>query len=215
MNKTKEENKKKPDRRVERTRRLLHNALMELIVEKGYEAITVQNIIDRANVGRSTFYSHFLDKQQLLLYGFKHLRAFLAEQQRKNDSEKANDNDERMLKFSLAMFRHAESHYKLYRAMVGKKSGAFVIRHIQLMIADLVRDEFAASKPHPASRIPIEVIVQYTANSFMALMTWWADKKMPCSAQDIDQMFHTLTMPGVKLALGPGSTKHGQKGKRE
>ena len=55
---------KAPDRRVQRTRKLLQDALMALILEKGYEAVTIQDIIDRANVGRSTFYAHFLDKQQ-------------------------------------------------------------------------------------------------------------------------------------------------------
>jgi AcrR family transcriptional regulator len=69
-------NKKKPiDRRVERTRRSLLNALNELILEKGYEKVTVQDVIDRANVGRSTFYAHFEDKDQLLLSGFEPIRA--------------------------------------------------------------------------------------------------------------------------------------------
>lgn len=203
MNKKNQENKKKQDRRVERTRRLLLDALMELIIEKGYEAVTVQDIIDRANVGRSTFYSHFLDKQQLHLSGFKHLREFLTEQQH----EKSNGNDDNgskeMLKFSLAMFCHAESHYKLYRAMVGKQSGAFAIKHIQLIIADLIREEFASFKPNPD--VPVEVIVQFTANSFMALMTWWADRKMPYSAEDMDRMFRALTLPGITAALVPVS----------
>ena len=59
------------DRRVQRTRTLLTRALMELIVEKGYQAITVQDIIDRANLGRSTFYAHFLDKEDLLMSGLE------------------------------------------------------------------------------------------------------------------------------------------------
>jgi len=52
---------KKSDRRIGRTRRLMHEALMALIVEKGYEAVTVQDILDRADVGRSTFYAHYRD----------------------------------------------------------------------------------------------------------------------------------------------------------
>jgi len=59
------------DRRVQRTRQLLNEALMSLIVEKGYEAITVQDIIDRANLGRSTFYAHYQDKEDLLLSGME------------------------------------------------------------------------------------------------------------------------------------------------
>src|SRR6266567_9635349 len=65
------------DRRVQRTRRLLHKALMSLILEKKYESITVQEILDRADVGRSTFYMHFQDKDQLLFSGFQYLESFL------------------------------------------------------------------------------------------------------------------------------------------
>jgi AcrR family transcriptional regulator len=64
------------DRRVQRTRRLLHKAL-SLILEKKYESITVQELLDRADVGRSTFYMHFQDKDELLLSGFQYLQSFL------------------------------------------------------------------------------------------------------------------------------------------
>ena len=65
------------DRRVQRTRRLLHKALMSLILEKKYESITVQEILDRADVGRSTSYMHFQDKDELLFSGFQYLQGFL------------------------------------------------------------------------------------------------------------------------------------------
>jgi AcrR family transcriptional regulator len=57
----------KPDRRVERTRELLQTALIELIAERGYDAITIQDIVDRANVGRTTFYSHYNSKDELFM----------------------------------------------------------------------------------------------------------------------------------------------------
>ena len=68
---------RKKDRRVQRTNQLLRAALVSLIQEKGYENITVQNIIDRANVGRATFYAHFENKEDLLVSGFEDLRALL------------------------------------------------------------------------------------------------------------------------------------------
>src|SRR6516165_5904912 len=69
------------DRRVQRTQDVLHQALMSLIIEKGYEVITVQDIIDRANVGRSTFYTHYVGKQDLLRAGLKHLKEHLLARQ--------------------------------------------------------------------------------------------------------------------------------------
>src|SRR6516164_5384579 len=69
------------DRRIQRTHQVLHQALISLIVEKGYEVITVQDIIDRANVGRSTFYTHYVGKQDLLRAGLKHLKEHLLKHQ--------------------------------------------------------------------------------------------------------------------------------------
>src|SRR5215471_7724311 len=70
------------DRRIQRTRDVLHQALISLMIEKGYEVITVQDIIDRANVGRSTFYAHYVGKQDLLLSGLKNLSKNLLAHQR-------------------------------------------------------------------------------------------------------------------------------------
>src|SRR5690242_5877298 len=68
---------RKADRRPERTRAQLHQALLALVVERRYEEITVQDILDRANIGRSTFYVHFRDKDELFLSGMPQLRETL------------------------------------------------------------------------------------------------------------------------------------------
>ena len=77
---------KAEDRRIQRTRALLLSALLDLIVERGYEELTVQDIVDRANVGRSTFYKHFLDKRALLLSGVDGLQGLLTQQRTAQDS---------------------------------------------------------------------------------------------------------------------------------
>src|SRR5688572_4934244 len=61
-------NNMKKDRRIQRTRHLLSQAFVQLMREKGYSAITVSDIIERANVGRSTFYSHYQDKDDLFVH---------------------------------------------------------------------------------------------------------------------------------------------------
>jgi len=194
--------KKKEDRRVHRTQQLLRDALIELIIEKGYEEVTVQDIIDRANVGRSTFYSHFMDKQQLLLSGLKQLRESLAQHQQSGKATGAKGGgEERLLNFSLAMFQHAESNYRLYQAMVGKQSGAFVLRHMQRMIADLAREELEAIAQRASPKIPPNVIAQYAASSLMGLLIWWADLKMPRPAEEMNRMFRALTLPGINATF--------------
>jgi AcrR family transcriptional regulator len=188
---------KAPDRRVQRTRKLLQDALIALILEKGYEAVTIQDIIDRANVGRSTFYAHFLDKQELFLSRFEELRVFLAQQQ-----AGSADQPVRTFTFSRGMFEHAQSHLPLYRALVGKQSGAIMVRHMQQMITGLVRDELAVVAPEDATPMPRELVVHYTVSAFMGLLIWWADHEAPYSAAQMDSIFQQLAVPGVLSGLG-------------
>src|SRR3569833_2948800 len=130
------------DRRVQRTKRLLREALFALIKEKGFEKLSVQDIIDRANVGRATFYAHFENKEDLLMSGFDALRTSLRERQRAALSGKDNL-DERVFAFSHDMLVHVDEHRHLFRAMAGKRSGAAVQNVLRKLLVDLVRADMA------------------------------------------------------------------------
>ena len=111
------------DRRIRRTRQLLLNTLVDLILEKGYETITIQEIIDRADIGRSTFYFHFQDKEDLLLSGFENLReSYEVFYKHLSPSQTGWD-------FSLALFQHAEQNRQLIKALLGKQAGDALLRH--------------------------------------------------------------------------------------
>jgi AcrR family transcriptional regulator len=103
------------DPRIQRTQQLLRAALMSLIQEKGYESLSVQNIIDRARVGRATFYAHFDSKDDLLASGIQELRESLREGQRRALASATAD--ERLLAFSRELFVHADEHRTVFRAM--------------------------------------------------------------------------------------------------
>jgi len=102
------------DRRAARTRKALHLALMSLILRKDYEAITIQDIIDEADVGRSTFYGHYTGKEDLLRSGFETLRSELTDARRHAPARRDGSQDE-PLGFSLAMFEHASRYTETYR----------------------------------------------------------------------------------------------------
>lgn len=192
---------KAEDRRVQRTRQLLVDALVDLILEKGYETVTVQEIIDRANVGRSTFYAHFIDKQQLLMSAFEQLRELLAQQQ--DAAQTATETESpRLLRFSQVLFEHAQGHYRIYKATLGKQSGAIVRAQMQGVLFDLVREEFEPlASRHSPSPVSLDVMVHYTVSAFMGLLTWWLDQKMPCSAAEMDRFFRRLALPGITVTL--------------
>jgi AcrR family transcriptional regulator len=191
----------KEDRRVARTRKLLEDALHDLIVEKGYEAVTVQDIIDRANVGRSTFYAHYRDKQQLLFFHFADLEAHLSEQQRLIRA-RSDDPVERVFGFSLAMFQHAQEYRRLWGAVVGKQTGVAIVRRIQGILEKVVGREIGSLAGRgPSPKVPPIVTTQYVVNSMLGLLTWWLDEGSQYSAEEVDRMFRVLVKPGIAAAL--------------
>jgi len=159
------------DRRVARTRAMLQKAHISLILKKGYEAITVEDICEEANVGRSTFYAHYTSKDDLRRSGLEHLRKELVNRQKDALAEPGNIRD-RSLGFSLAMFEHARDHIDLYRALVGGRGGLVALGTIRQILSDLVRNELAATvDKKSADVIPRELAVQYVVGAFMAVMT--------------------------------------------
>jgi AcrR family transcriptional regulator len=189
---------KKPiDRRIARTRAMLQEAHISLIPEKGYEATTVEDICDAANVGRSTFYAHYTSKDDLRRSGLEHLRKELVDSQ-KDALAKPGGSSDRSLGFSLTMFEHAHDHIDLYKALVGGRGGAIVLGTIRQILSDLVRNELAATvDKKPAGAIPRELVVQYVVGAFMAVMTWWLDGGAKLPPRRIDAMFRRLATEGV------------------
>ncbi len=181
------------DRRVARTRAMLQKAHISLILEKGYEAITVEDICEAANVGRSTFYAHYTGKDDLRRSGLEHLRKLLVDRQKDAQAKPGHLRD-RSLGFSLAMFEHARDHIDLYRALVGGRGGTIALGTIRAILSDLVRNELTAKS---ADAVPRELVVQYVVGAFMAVMTWWLDGGAKLPPQRIDAMFRRLAMDGI------------------
>ncbi|MBT3306292.1 MAG: TetR/AcrR family transcriptional regulator [Alphaproteobacteria bacterium] len=188
---------KKTDRRSLRTQTLLHEALITLFLKKDYEAVTIKDIVDEANVGRSTFYAHFTGKDDLLRSGFEKLRAFLIDQQRDAFAKKQND-EPRLLGFSLTMFEHTRSHIDLYRALIGGRGGIICLNCIRQILADLVRNELTeTTAKSSADAVPEELVVQYVVGAYMAVLTWWLDRKAKLPPEKIDEMFRRMALQGI------------------
>jgi AcrR family transcriptional regulator len=188
--------KKELDRRIQRTRKLLQDALLELILEKGYEAVTIQDVIDRANVGRSTFYAHFQDKEDLLISEFQHLRTQFEQHLIGEAGEEASP-----WGLSLAMFQHAQGQRSLYKALAGKQGGNIALAHFQKYLTAFLnihlKHQFAKVKPG----IPVEILSHYIASSFISLLTWWLDNDSSYSAEQMNAFYQQLVKPGVDMLM--------------
>ena len=188
------------DRRVQRTQGLLQDALLALIEEKGYAAVTVQDILDRANLGRSTFYLHYRDKDDLLVSEFEHLKEMFESFDAEGAAGRRSPGPGGFAP-SLAFFRHAGQQHRLYKALVGKKGGEAVQEYLRQYISDLVDSHLRRRAPDDKKlTVPREVLVHYVVSSFLGLLTWWLDHEMPYTAEQINDLFMQLTAPGVQAA---------------
>lgn len=184
--------KKKTDARVQRTRDALGDALIALMQEKPFDTITVQDVLDRAHVSRSTFYTHYSDKDDLLMSDaeefFEHLAMALTAR---------GDTSERVFPVQ-EFFRHLQEVQPFFKALV--KSGKFqenmelarghFARGIERRLAELPR-----GKSIPASELP--AIAFTHAGALLSLLTWWIDKGMRESPEQMDELFHRMVWNGV------------------
>jgi AcrR family transcriptional regulator len=188
------------DRRVRRTRELLRGALLSLIQEKGYDSITVQDILDRADVGRSTFYAHYRDKDELLRSGFEDVRAALAAEREAAGSRVRRAE---LLEATLVLFRHVQRYRHLWRPMVQKGGSGLVVRILRQSSIDLVRDHFRSQFPAGAEdQARREAAIHYIVGALMGVLTWWLDNQdVTYSAEELHAMFQRLATEGIRRFL--------------
>lgn len=191
------------DRRVQRTRQLLNEALMALIVEVGYDAITVQNIIDRANLGRSTFYAHYQHKDDLLLSGMEEVVHSLIGGDEESALEEKGEREGRRILSTLPIFRHAQEQYDLHKAIMGGRGIDLIIKTIQDHLSSHIQEQIERLVTEGQTpSVPPVVMASYLAGSLMTLLSWWLDNDMPYPPEKMDKMFQELAMPGVWAAMG-------------
>ncbi len=194
----------KEDRRIQRTRLTLRSALVSLIQERGFEALTVQDIIDRANVGRSTFYAHFKSKEDLLAGGIEMLGLSLKRVQMEALG-KSRSSEERLFGFSRELFAHAEEHLEVFRAMMGKRSGGIVQQHLHRMLVGLVRaDVEAMGLRKTRDGLRVEALAQFVAGGLLGLVISRAERKKHLSVEELEAIFRRMAIPAVRAVLQRG-----------
>lgn len=185
--------KKKTDARVRRTRDALGDALVALMQEKPFDTITVQDVLDRAKVGRSTFYSHYSDKDDLLMSDaeefFESIAMLLSVR---------GDESDRVFPVR-EFFSHIVEAKQFVDALVS--SGKFndnmelarglFARGIEQRLSELARGRGIPADERPA-------IAFAHAGALLSLLTWWIDHGMRQPPAEMDQLFHKLVWKGVE-----------------
>ena len=180
-----------PDRRVQKTRKLLHDALISLLHEKSYDEIVVKEILDRANVGRSTFYTHFRDKDDLLVGG---VRDILHSIQSAKLSSSGKGQDE-MIWFSLPIFEHIEEHRRAHKLQIGRRGRIVLHEHLQKVLVDLISRRMKTeprNRTKATSQVPPDLLVQHVASTFILVLNWWVDQNSGLSPGQVDALYRAL-----------------------
>jgi AcrR family transcriptional regulator len=187
------------DRRIEKTKTLLHEALGSLIREKPYDSIVVQEILDRANVGRSTFYMHFRDKDELLISSIHGLLRSV----QTAESPTSRKRYERIIRFSRPVFKHIHQHRHTGAANIGLRGRAVIHEQLQKVVSELIADdvkkEFQTIRKQN-QHIPADLLVQYLASTFILVLNWWVESKRPLPPDEIDALFRSLVLPTLAVA---------------
>ncbi len=185
----------KQDRRALRTREALIHALLELIENNHYDQITVEDIVQRANVGRSTFYAHYQSKDDLLLSGFEHQLDILAQQI-------VFDADDQ-LKFDTSMlFQHAHEHYEIFRTLIWGSSMELLVKDGHATLSRKIEERLKmllSTRQSPS--IPLPILASAVAGILLVLLKWWLDNKMPYTPERMNEIFQQLMMQGIQTAL--------------
>jgi AcrR family transcriptional regulator len=181
-----------PDPRIRRTRERLGTALIELIRDKPIDAVTVQDVLDRARVGRSTFYVHYRDKNDLLFTQLEQFLDFMSTILSKQREES------RRVAPVAEMFEHIGGQNRMYRALAD--SG-----HLQDFF-DMAQDAFArgiarrlreSGRVARLSRVELRARGTLLAGSLLALLRWWIDRGAKESPKAMDDMFHRMVWEGL------------------
>jgi len=191
----------KTDRRVQRTRELLERALIELIGERGYDAITIQDIVDRANVGRTTFYVHYRSKEKLFMschaalvskFHFGRLHPVFRDELLSPEAPPG----------MISAYQHLlDARVLLYPIFQGK-DGPLILRRIRDRSAREIKASLCAAFAEGESTIAFDVLANYLAGAQITLIQWWLEKRQPHTPEILAQTFHRLQRAAIRDAFG-------------
>ncbi|GHO81779.1 TetR family transcriptional regulator [Ktedonobacter sp. SOSP1-85] len=180
----------KQDRRSRRTRQLVRSALAELLQEKRYEEITVRDILERANIGSSTFYAHYFDKDDVQASLLKELFEQLLQQLLSRSGKQE-------VVPSLELFQHVQQNIPQLQGLIRSRSGETLWKVVERTMSQTIEHTLTGATSAPEDKgVPAPLVAHYLATTFLTLLKWWLAEDMPYSVEQMDEFFQQLTLPG-------------------
>lgn len=190
----------KTDRRVGKTKKAIYEAFTKLLHEKKYAHITVQEIIDRADVGRTTFYAHFPTKDDLLSGYVENIFESFTIQLAEHIQPK---NDE--VFFPVAkLFDHVKHNERMIRGILLSESGELLLEKLsKYWGVRLERHLSMRNVNGEAPKVPYDLLVNHIIHTLIAMVRYWLQSKTAYAPEQMEAYFYSLITPAVQFAVGP------------
>jgi len=194
---------RKLDPRVVRTRQQLRAALVSLIEESGVDALTVQDITDRAELNRATFYLHYHDKHDLLENSLRDAIDDLIADLGVSTNEQGQLLFEESPRPIKAVFQHVAQHAHFYRVMLSAEGVPAFSAGVRGYMAEVTLRWLAALQPHPhQSRVPLEIVASSLSWSLLGVLIWWLEHDLPHPPEYMAEQFRLLITLDLRQVLG-------------
>jgi AcrR family transcriptional regulator len=188
------------ERRRMRTRQILSDTTLSLVLEKGYENVSIQEITDQSDLGRGTFYIHFKDKEDVLWSMFRKI----VEELEQNSHNQLDRTSSQVEYFGLLnIFQHADSNRDLYRMIFAGHGPAGLTAKAQSLFAETIRFDIEQSQPVTSVdfHLPVEFEAQMLTGMITRLLAWWLESPNTYSAGQMAEMtykaIYRLSPPGT------------------
>ncbi len=176
----------KNDVRVQRTRKRIQESLIELTVEMGYEVITVQDIVNRADINRSTFYRHYLDKDDLLSKYMDEVTGVIFKDDFPNEQD--------ILSGLIKLLNHIQTFSEFYRIMLSANGHPLVSHRLRQKIESHFRFILVQDKGAKESKTPqFDMQLKYISAAGIGAILWWVENNTPCTSEELVELVNSIT----------------------
>lgn len=184
------------DRRQQKTRAAIFQAFSNLLAEKSYTRITVQEIIDRANVGRTTFYAHFETKDDLLkalceeLFG--HIISSAIDCTHTHGLYSDGSAPESVF---CHLLQHLQENDNNILGLLSCESSEIFLRYFKDSLNELIQNQFVNQNRKTNKEIPQDFLVNHVSGSFVEMVLWWIKNRMKQTPEELDRYFRAVVEP--------------------
>jgi AcrR family transcriptional regulator len=186
------------DPRVIRTRKLLRQSLIELVPEKGFSQLTIQDITDHATLNRATFYLHYRDKDELLLDVFEDLVTHAIP----FPPDGKGDIPWEELHPIVTVFEHIAKYAEFYDAILGEQGVPLMMARLRNLIEDIINRWLKVLLPTTfADKILPDIATNFFGSAYLGVITWWLENDMPYTPTEMERFLIRISNMGIRSMI--------------